>query len=359
MRKGADTQEELISQLVALEPENLSDGYVGTESSAYGDELHRLLAWRNKVISAQSFATAEIGRFEDQIAQIEALKIGVGQGHALTHPAHKKKGKQAKKLLGGMIEHFADGGKSGNSIGLGSAKPFASDQSNTFDAHKKAAYKIPALEEAIANAKTMRDETWAGELEEIQGSFGGHELLASLPSEPTAGAFGGRIFEIQNSIRELGLRVASATDEATSQLRELEAQTGREWHQRYLVSEAQRNTIADFTAVYPPGFAGMFAAGGSIPRGMWGIAGETGRPEVVHGPATVMSPEESAAMFGAGGRGDAIAVVINGTITQESGDTRDPIEVLRNGLKDPGVRAEIQKLAAATRMKRRGSGGAR
>jgi hypothetical protein len=33
-------------------------------------------------------------------------------------------------------------------------------------------------------------------------------------------------------------------------------------------------------------FDGMFAKGGSIRRGHWGIAGEAG-PEIVHGPATV------------------------------------------------------------------------
>ncbi len=34
------------------------------------------------------------------------------------------------------------------------------------------------------------------------------------------------------------------------------------------------------------GFAGMFANGGSIPAGQWGIAGEAG-PEIIRGPASV------------------------------------------------------------------------
>ena len=38
------------------------------------------------------------------------------------------------------------------------------------------------------------------------------------------------------------------------------------------------------------GFSGFFADGGSIPAGKWGVAGETGMPEIVKGPGTVIPP---------------------------------------------------------------------
>lgn len=347
LRRGADLGEEYASQLITLEPENLGDGYVGLERGAYGDELNRLLGWRNAVVGARSFASEEIGRFEQQIADIEALKIGVGAGT----PA------KGGKLLGGLVEHLAKGGKAGLGKGKSTApKPKGgAPASNTFDAYKKSAYKIPLLEQAIADAKTMRDETWVGELEEIQGMSGPAGVLASLPSEPTAGAFGGRIFEIQNSIRELGLKVSGASSEGSTELKELEAQLNTDWHKRFVVSEAQRNTIAQFDASYPLGkFAGTFATGGSIAAGQWGVAGETGQAEIVQGPARVYSPSESEAL--ASGGGD-VTVLINGDVVQDPGDTRDPVEVLMGSRK---AKDFIVKTAREGRaIGRRTPGGAR
>lgn len=46
-------------------------------------------------------------------------------------------------------------------------------------------------------------------------------------------------------------------------------------------------------------FAGFFANGGDIPAGKWGIAGEAG-PELVKGPATVMSTKDTAAILSGG-----------------------------------------------------------
>ena len=46
-------------------------------------------------------------------------------------------------------------------------------------------------------------------------------------------------------------------------------------------------------------FAGFFANGGDIPAGKWGIAGEAG-PELVKGPATVMSTKDTAAIMQGG-----------------------------------------------------------
>jgi phage-related minor tail protein len=48
-------------------------------------------------------------------------------------------------------------------------------------------------------------------------------------------------------------------------------------------------------------FAGLFNNGGRIPAGKFGIAGERG-PEIITGPANVISTNDTAAMMG-GGRG--------------------------------------------------------
>jgi TP901 family phage tail tape measure protein len=345
LRTRADEGEEYASQLVTLEPEDITDAYVQREREAYGDELNRLLAWRNMTVRAQDAASREIAKFQEQITDVEALNIGVDPAMAA------RMGGKGKKQLGGLVEFLARGGESGagKRAGKGGAKGKGAaglgGPSNTFAAYKKAAYKIPLLEEAIVNAKTMRDETWAGELEEIQGLSGPVGLIDSLPSEPQAGAFGGRIFEIQNSIRELALKVdnakADASDSGASELKELEAQLNVDWRKRFLVSEAQRNTIRGFEANYPGGrYAGMFATGGHIGRGQWGIAGETGEPEIVQGPARVYSPSESAEMMG-GGDGE-LKIVVNGDIVQPQGDTRDPVEAFLN---DRRVKAYIEKTA--------------
>lgn len=55
-------------------------------------------------------------------------------------------------------------------------------------------------------------------------------------------------------------------------------------------------------------FAGMFANGGMIPGGKFGIAGERG-PEIVTGPARVVSTKDTAAILGGGGSAPSITQV--------------------------------------------------
>jgi hypothetical protein len=40
-------------------------------------------------------------------------------------------------------------------------------------------------------------------------------------------------------------------------------------------------------------FSGKFANGGEIPAGSWGIAGEAGKPEMIQGPAKVISGDDT------------------------------------------------------------------
>lgn len=75
----------------------------------------------------------------------------------------------------------------------------------------------------------------------------------------------------------------------------------------------------------PNGFAGLYAKGGTIPAGKWGIAGESG-PEAIIGPATVMP----------GGVGGGGTVVINQNVDAR-GSTMSP--------------ADLQAVLAAERAK--------
>jgi len=62
-------------------------------------------------------------------------------------------------------------------------------------------------------------------------------------------------------------------------------------------------------------FAGGKATGGYIPSGRFGIAGESGA-ELVRGPATVSSHEDSLAMLGGSGRGTSVTYNINAVDAQ-------------------------------------------
>ena len=64
------------------------------------------------------------------------------------------------------------------------------------------------------------------------------------------------------------------------------------------------------------GFAGAFAAGGSIPAGQWGIVGEGGRPEIVAGPATVF-PTADAVRGGAGAQQVHVMVTLSDDLRAE------------------------------------------
>jgi len=245
MRGATDRNEETAGQLVTLEPENITDEYVGQERSSYEGVLNNLLKWRNEIVWARYFASGKMNEFEQQIGSIQSLK--------------------GKKSF-----------------------------------HKQK-YKLPALREGIKTLRELRDETLIGELEEIQGTGRSLEFVSSFPTTPVAGSWGGRVFEIQNTLRELGLKTSGETGEVTStEGPDLSARVARleellrEANQRNLVFERQKPIVDDYVS---KNFAGMFARGGSIAAGQWGIAGEAG-PEIIQGPAQVFSNSESAGMVG-------------------------------------------------------------
>lgn len=160
-----------------------------------------------------------------------------------------------------------------------------------------------------------------------------HEKIASLPANRIAGAFGGVIWDVQSSIAELGMKIRDAVagggggtaEEAgdSERLAFVEEQL-RHANQRNLVFQRQKPLIDAYESKL--GFAGMFAKGGSIPAGMWGIAGERG-PEPVIGPATVVSNQDAQGVFSAGATTplDIRLIVEDGAVDESK------IKVIANG----------------------------
>ena len=111
----------------------------------------------------------------------------------------------------------------------------------------------------------------ASRFDTVQGKGLTHRFLDGLPEFGSADALGGEIFTAQQRLAELG-------KSTTSDANPLDITGIRD------IVEAARYGTFDYQL--DPTFAGMFAKGGAIPSGKWGIAGEAG-PEIIHGPATV------------------------------------------------------------------------
>jgi hypothetical protein len=192
-------------------------------------------------------------------------------------------------------------------------------------------HRRDALVGIVKGAKSHRSTlnqargTVLTDLDGVQGASGPVKQMTSLPAP---GVLGGQIFQTQMSLRDLQARTdapggttgAGQDDERTRLLEDLLRQA----NQRTAVSQSQYGILRDFQL---PGFAGMFAKGGVIPKGMWGIAGETGRPEIVSGPATVYSPDQSAAMMAGGGE-TVIRVVLEDNRTVIYEDDRRVEEIV-------------------------------
>jgi 3D (Asp-Asp-Asp) domain-containing protein len=294
--------QERAEQIIDLEPEVPVSGtsvdwvdkvlksYVdGSESPAFAHVLGSEASRRNAYIGAEQFAE---NRMEDWRVQIERLHHEIDFIQALKKSDPKAYARRKDQIPGMQARMKALRG----------------------DIVKTRGTTLPEWEEALAG---------------VQGRGRTHALLDTLPGVPT-GAFGGDIFQTQLAIKDLELKVPQA-------LADLDINSGgsgddsmraglleemlRQANQRTAVSEAQGVALEGWDEMRQ-GFAGKFAAGGSIPAGMWGIAGETGRPEIIHGPAEVFSPSDSAQMMGGGA-----SVIVNGDIVQEAGDTRPAIEV--------------------------------
>lgn len=122
------------------------------------------------------------------------------------------------------------------------------------------------------------------ELEGLQSSF-----VTMLDTLQGITGEGGSIFNTRMAISRLEDPGTPLVSDNTAELLSLTQQQLLDAQRRLALSQAQLPVFQQF--------AGMFANGGSIGAGKWGIAGERG-PEVVRGPAQVYSANQSQGMFG-------------------------------------------------------------
>ena len=151
-----------------------------------------------------------------------------------------------------------------------------------------------------------------------------HELLAAgdLAGPNQAGRFGGVIWDVRESIKELGLKIKQATgsvskaqiekpeDEKADDSERVALLEGllREANQRTLVSDTLRDTIAKFNVSYP--FAGTFHTGGVVPGPSSAEA-----MALVRGGETVFTPEQMQALGSSSAGGfniEKLAIYDNG-----------------------------------------------
>lgn len=284
-------------KLVALEPEDLTDDYVGRERGAWGSVLEQLGGWRDKSVGARDFAEHRKLQWEADIDGIRAFHV----------PGDKF-----------FMRYF-----------------------------RKHKWRIPPLREAIANANTFLEDR-RGELGDLQGFGGPKGKIGSVgegtPWWLTLGGPGSRIFDTQNTIRELALKVGQTggneESESDRERADLLEKLLREKNLADAVSGRQGAVMKQWDQMRQGfGFAGMFARGGTIPAGMWGIAGERG-PEPVAGPATVFSNDKGREMFGGGGDVE-VSLTIKGDVIPAEGV--DPSEVAEILVRNPRTREVLRK----------------
>jgi TP901 family phage tail tape measure protein len=258
--------QEIAEQTVSLEPEEPSgaganwiktvlEPYVnGVESPAFAKVLGAEAEWRNSILSAEDFAgkkmvdwRKQIGDAQERIAAIQALK-----------DKDPKQYERLKDLIPGLRQ------------------------------------RVKALRGDIVKTRGETLPEWEEALGGVQGLGRSHEIRDVLPSEPTM-EFGGNIFETQQAIRDLGLKVTQAMENVSSDSSERDQMLEellRQANQRLAVSERLSKTTEQFDATYPP-YAGK-AHGGAIVPG----PPTQERTLVVKGREGVFTEEQMAAMGG-------------------------------------------------------------
>jgi predicted nucleic acid-binding Zn-ribbon protein len=364
-----DLAEERASQAVELEPEEprvpgsatgnetrdilgqwiehvLAPYVEGTETARYQDVLGVEASWRNSIIGAEAFAEKRIG---DWGGRIEHLNDRIDETreriHKQTDRVHHIQDR-IKKILG-----------------------YKDDKPDAWEKHKdelpdlrakvqklqgkigRERGEIPGFEQFIAaltgDITKTQSETlpeWEQMLGGVQGLGRGHEVLGSLPGDPST-QFGGDIFQTQMTIHELGLKVPNAIaalpevekpegPDRTEQV-ELELELSKQANQRLLIENTLLPTLSQFEHSYPLPYMGAFADGGVA------LVGERG-PELAHFPSgtRVHTAADTQSMLAPN-----LHVAVNGDIRQEPGDTRPPIEAW---LADPRNQKIIQRIAVAT-----------
>jgi hypothetical protein len=298
------------------------------EGKGYGDLLAKAAGWRNTILRAERYAAGPWdkaktlggleGNWEDkiistahEIKQDETFIAKVKERVADYHKGHpheplpdwlKKQLAESENMQNNQLPVLRFKERELRKV-LGEGQgQFYPGKSRIRENPTPPMAGTGAFEEALENVQGIH---WPGQ----------HEVLKKLPLARKEGDFGGVIWDVQEQIEELGLKAGSALGNLTSSSiewpeedesstsspddtarRERVEEMLREANQRNLIFERQKPIVDAFAA---SNFAGMFARGGTIAAGKWGIAGEAG-PEIIQGPAQVFSNKDSAGMAGGG-----------------------------------------------------------
>lgn len=112
----------------------------------------------------------------------------------------------------------------------------------------------------------------------------------------------GQIFAVKQRLESIGFPEVTVTDKSPIDTAASTFNVGQ------LLEFSQALKAGAFkTEAFGSQFAGFFAKGGDIPKGMFGVAGEMGLPEIIEGPAKVYKPGDGPA---ASGRPTIIQVIV-------------------------------------------------
>lgn len=318
------------AQREALEKTHLADltSYIGTEEEpAYKVLMERANDWRNTILDAENAAAGNWqhrktvggieGNLEDKVIglgnEIDRDQEFIKKVAADVGDWHKKNG---KKALPKWLKDEVD-----KQHKLKANLPilrFEEEEARTRLGEAREGF-YPGMARIKRPSPPMEGTgSFEDALNTVQGIHWPkqHEHRTALPFDRLKGNFGGVIWDVQTTIADLGMKIRDAavqgggggdTEGKTPREEWLEEELTKK-NQRTLVYERQKPIIDAYEAAHPvvSNFAGMFAKGGSIAAGQWGIAGEAG-PEIVQGPAQVFSNADSAGMVG----GSTAAQTIN------------------------------------------------
>lgn len=258
----------------------------GQERPAYQGLLEKVATWRNKILGAESSVAGYEGRWEaqdrdavQQINHIKAFSDAVKQRIAEFRQKHGKeelpawlKGQIAQR--DGMLKEklpILEMKDTQLRKSISEARGlFFPGGENRLGPDKTGIPKIP-----LPGSGSFEEK-----LRDVQGIHwpDQHEPLgaAAIGGTRSPGRFGGVIWDLQETIEGLGLKIRQAANgitgggsgggEGNSELADLEHELRVQAEKRTLVSELQRNTIDLFNKAYPlPPFAGIFHGGGVTP----------------------------------------------------------------------------------------------
>jgi hypothetical protein len=286
-----EARSEYASQVVDQEPEQTgevaSDWLTSTfepyiqqqEAPAYAAVLGAENKWRNVTLNAENIAT--------QLNKQWELKIGYpqkGRKPPLENPGLRyppQLGKQPTAAAARIYELYD------------AIKSIEGNKNVT----KAERARLPGLRAQLQITESKRGETistlgegrgafnWfsgSGEFEDtlnqVQGIHwpGQHERLDELPSAPVAGQFGGAIWETQQAIEELGLKIKQAKEGGGPSLAEQTATYNQ------LREDLYRQFASNITG-QGAAYVGAYASGGTIPMSGFALVGERG-PELAYLP---------------------------------------------------------------------------